>query len=168
MKEKIDRQLAGQTSLTPFMNIKEGFSKKFTFNTIDDIEQKIDKLMVMMGKLMMEDEGQNRQFKPQVYQSIEEEVRLDVLMIREDFRTGLSPITHIEDDQGMDKAIEVGQGMIPIIEIVTGIIQKIVRGMEDRIIIITTEGETLEIKIRIEIGVGHTKDRIEIEGMAEA
>ena len=62
-KEKIDRQLAGQTSSTPFMNIKEGFGKKVTFNTMNGIEQKIDKLMVMMGKLVMEDEGQNRQFK---------------------------------------------------------------------------------------------------------
>ena len=62
-KEKIDRQLAGQTSLTLFMNIKEGFSKKVTFITMDGIEEKIDKLTVMMGKLMTEDEGQNRQFK---------------------------------------------------------------------------------------------------------
>ena len=46
------------------MNIKEGNSKKVTFNTIDSIEQKIDKLVVMMGKLVIEDEGQNRQFKP--------------------------------------------------------------------------------------------------------
>ena len=38
MKEKIDRQLAGQTSLTPFMNIKEGSGKKVTFNTMDGIE----------------------------------------------------------------------------------------------------------------------------------
>ena len=27
-KEKIDRQLAGQTSWTPFMSIKEGFGKR--------------------------------------------------------------------------------------------------------------------------------------------
>ena len=33
---------------------------------MDSIEQKIDKLMVMMGKLVMEDEGQNRPFKPQI------------------------------------------------------------------------------------------------------
>ena len=39
--------------------------------------------------------------------------------------------------------------------------------MGDRIIIITTEGETLEIKIMIEIGVGYSKDRIEMEGMVE-
>ena len=60
IKEKIDRQLAGQTSLTPFMNIKERFGKKVIFG----IEQKIDQLMVMMGKLVMEDKGHNRQFKP--------------------------------------------------------------------------------------------------------
>ena len=35
----------------------------------DSIEQKIDKLMVMMDKLVMEDKGQNRPFKPKVYQS---------------------------------------------------------------------------------------------------
>ena len=58
-----DRQLAGQTSLTPFMSIK-GFSKRVTFNMTDCIEQKMDKLMVMMGKLVMEDKGQNRPFKP--------------------------------------------------------------------------------------------------------
>ena len=63
-KERIDRQLAGQTSLTPFMNIKEGFSKKVTFDMTDDIEQKTDKLTVMMHKLVMEDKGQNKHFKP--------------------------------------------------------------------------------------------------------
>ena len=46
------------------MSIKEGLGKKVTFDTMDGIEQKINKLMVMMGKLVMEDKGQNRQFKP--------------------------------------------------------------------------------------------------------
>ena len=32
-KEKIDRQLAGQSSFTPFMNIKEEHNKRVTFNT---------------------------------------------------------------------------------------------------------------------------------------
>ena len=63
-KEKVDRQLAGQTSSTAFMNIKEGYSKKVTFDTTDSTEQKMDKLMAMMGKLVTEDKGQNRQFKP--------------------------------------------------------------------------------------------------------
>ena len=64
MKEKVDRQLAGQTASTPFMSIKEGFGKKVSLDMTDGIEQKIDKLMVMMGKLVMVDKGQNRQFTP--------------------------------------------------------------------------------------------------------
>ena len=67
----------------------------------------------------------------------------------------------------MDKLIEVGQDMFLTIEVVTDIICKVIKGMGDRIII-TTERETLEIKITIEIGVGHTRDRIEVAGMVEA
>ena len=79
---------------------------------------------------------------------IEAEVRLGATMIREDFRTGLDQTMHTEDDQGMDKTIEVGQDMILIIEVVMDIIQEVIKGMGDRIIIIiTTEGETLEIKL---------------------
>ena len=62
-------QLAGHTSSIPFMNIKKGYSKKVTFDMMDIIEQKIDKLTVMMDKLVTEDKGQNRQFKPLVYDS---------------------------------------------------------------------------------------------------
>ena len=56
-KEKIDRQLAAQTSLTPFLSVRDGLNKRVTFDTTDDIEQKLDKLMVMLGKLVTEDEG---------------------------------------------------------------------------------------------------------------
>ena len=59
-KEKIDRQLVGQNSSTLFMNIKERSGKKVPFDTMDGIEQKIDKLMVIMGKLVAEGQGQNR------------------------------------------------------------------------------------------------------------
>ena len=53
---------------------------------------------------------------------IEAEVRLDVNIIKEDLRTGLDQTTCREDDQGMDKTIEVGQDMILIIKVVTDII----------------------------------------------
>ena len=46
------------------MSEKEGYSKRDTFNMMDGIEQKIEKLTVMMGKLVIEDKRQNRQFKP--------------------------------------------------------------------------------------------------------
>ena len=64
LNKKEDRQLAGQSSSTPFMNIQKEQSKRVTFDMMDGMEQKIDKLTVMMGKLVTEDEGQNRQFKP--------------------------------------------------------------------------------------------------------
>ena len=68
-KEKIDKQLAGHTSSTLFMSVGHSQSKRVSFNTADDLEQKIDRLTVMMGKLVTEDEGHTKPFKPQVYQS---------------------------------------------------------------------------------------------------
>ena len=68
-KEKIDRQLAGQTTSTPFMSVRDVHNKRVTFDATDNIEQKIDKLMTMMGKLVTVDEGQSKPFKPCVYQS---------------------------------------------------------------------------------------------------
>ena len=40
MKEKIDRQLAGQNSSTPFMNMRDYPNKRVTFNMTDDMEHK--------------------------------------------------------------------------------------------------------------------------------
>ena len=56
-KEKIDKQLPGQSSSTPFTNMRDSQGKKVSFNMQDDLEQKIDKLMVMMDKLVTEDNG---------------------------------------------------------------------------------------------------------------
>ena len=38
-KEKIDRQLAGQTSSTPFMSVRDGLNKRVTFDMTDDINR---------------------------------------------------------------------------------------------------------------------------------
>ena len=70
MKEKIDRQLAGQISSIPFMNIKDGYvSKKVTFDTQDSLEEKIDGITSMMSKLTAQDDDPGKQFKPMLYQS---------------------------------------------------------------------------------------------------
>ena len=51
-KEKLDRQLTRQTSSSPFMNIREGQnSRRVSFDTRVDLGDKIDKLVVMIGKL---------------------------------------------------------------------------------------------------------------------
>ena len=57
----------------------------------------------------------------------------------------------------MDKPIDVGQGMILIIEVAMGIIQVVIKGMGGQIIAIT-EGEKLEVTMMIEIGAGHMKE----------
>ena len=62
-KEKTDRQLMGQSSSTPFINIQGDHDKRVTFDMTDHLEQKIDKLVVMMGKLVTKDDGQDRQFQ---------------------------------------------------------------------------------------------------------
>ena len=67
-KENIDKQLAGQSSSTPFMNIRDSQGKRVSFNIQDDLEDKIDRLMVMMDKIVTEDDGCSKPFKPQVYQ----------------------------------------------------------------------------------------------------
>ena len=50
-KEKLDKQLTGQTSTSPFMSIREGTNRKVSFDTRDELEDKIDKLTVMLGGL---------------------------------------------------------------------------------------------------------------------
>ena len=43
-KEKIDRQLVGQSSSMSFMSIRDGYiNKKLTFDTQDHLQEKIDK-----------------------------------------------------------------------------------------------------------------------------
>ena len=49
MKEKSDRQLAGESSSTPFMSMWEEHNMRVTFDMMDSLEQKIDKLTVNDG-----------------------------------------------------------------------------------------------------------------------
>ena len=74
---------------------------------------------------------------------------------------------HTEDIQDIIKIIEVGQDMILIAEVAMGIIQEVTQGMEG-IITVIIEEVVIEIKIMIEIGVGHMKDRVEMEETVEA
>ena len=68
-KEKLDKQLTGQASTSPFMSIKEGTSRKVLFDTRDKLGDKIDKLTVMLGRLSAKDSNKKRPFKPQIYQN---------------------------------------------------------------------------------------------------
>ena len=51
------------------MSMKDGYvNKKVTFDTQDGLEEKIDRLTTMMTKLTTQDDGQDKQFKPKIYQ----------------------------------------------------------------------------------------------------
>ena len=58
-KEKIDRQLAGQSSSTPFMSMKDSYinNKNVTFDTQSGLEEKTDRLTMMMSKWTTKEEG---------------------------------------------------------------------------------------------------------------
>ena len=68
-KEKLDKQLTGQTSTSPFMNVRDGTERKVSFNTTDELGDKIDKLTVVMSRLAAKDSHKKRPFKPQIYKS---------------------------------------------------------------------------------------------------
>ena len=68
-KEKLDKQLTGQTSTSPFMNIRDGIERKVSFNARDELGDKIDKLTVMMSRLAAKDSYEIRPFNPQIYKS---------------------------------------------------------------------------------------------------
>ena len=50
-KEKLDKQLTGQNSASPFMNIRDGMERKVSFNTRDELGDNIDKLTIVMSRL---------------------------------------------------------------------------------------------------------------------
>ena len=68
-KEKLDKHLTGQTSTSPFMNIRDGTERKVLFNARDELGDKIDKLTAMMVRLAAKDSNDKRPFKPQIYKS---------------------------------------------------------------------------------------------------
>ena len=68
-KEKLDKQLTGQTSTTPSMNVRDGTERKVSFNARDELGDKIDKLTVVMSRLAAKDSYVKRPFKPQIYKS---------------------------------------------------------------------------------------------------
>ena len=62
-KEKLDKQLTGQTSASPFMSVRDGTERRGSFNTRDEFGDKIDKLTVVMSKLAAKDCHERKPFK---------------------------------------------------------------------------------------------------------
>ena len=56
-------------STSPFMSVREGTDRRVSFNTRDELGDKIDKLTVVMSKLAAKDNHERKHFKPQIYKS---------------------------------------------------------------------------------------------------
>ena len=59
-KEKLDKQLTGQTSTSPFISVRDGTDRRVSFNTREELGDKIDKLTVIMSKLAAKDSLKER------------------------------------------------------------------------------------------------------------
>ena len=103
-KQKIDRQLAGQTSSTPFMSIRDNCSKRVIFDMTDNIEQKIDHLTLIMGKLVTKDKGQNNHLNHEYISQIGVEVEIEVII-----EAGLDLIMSIEVIRDVIQILRVEQ-----------------------------------------------------------
>ena len=121
-KEKLDKQLTGQTSASPFMNIREGTERKVSFNTRDELGDKIDKLTVMMSTLAAKDSEEKRPFNPKY---IKVEVRIGPIVKKVIRIEIVGQTVETEDNMeiiGQDKAIE------------TTILERTLEDMEDKIV----------------------------------
>ena len=110
-KKTINRQISGQSSSTLFMSIRDSHNKNVSFDTKEELGDKIDKLVVMIGKVATRDSGTGRQFKPHIHQGRgrgQTEVTMtDVVMIIEAIRTDTGQIVETEDSR---ERIQVGLG----------------------------------------------------------
>ena len=68
-KEKLDKQLTGQIPTSSFMSVRDGTDRIVSFNTREELGEKIDKLTVVMSKLAAKDSYERKPFKPQIYKS---------------------------------------------------------------------------------------------------
>ena len=129
-KEKLDKQLTGQTSTSSFMYVRDGTERKrkVSFNARDELGDKIDKLTVMMSRLAAKVAMRKDPSNPKY---IRVEVRT-VPIIREVIRIEVvDQIVETEDSRetiDLDKTIE------------TIIFQGTLEDMEEKII-----GENTEV-----------------------
>ena len=68
-KERLDKQLTGQTPTSPFMSVRGETDRRVSYSTREELGSKINKLTVVMSKLAAKDSHERKPFKPQIYKS---------------------------------------------------------------------------------------------------
>ena len=137
------------------MNIRDSHNRKLSFDTKEELGDKIDTFVVIIGKLATRDSGTGRQFKPQIYQDRgrgkNELTMTDAIMISEAIRTDIGQIVKTEDI--IDK-IEVGLGMNKIIK---EEISEETRGALTNRIAEESKEIITQMKVMIKVGTGLEK-----------
>ena len=129
------------------MNLRDSQGKKVSINMHNDLEQKIEKLRVMMDKLVTEDNGCSKPFKPQIYQPGRVEIKTEGT-----FMVDLETM-HTGDAHHLIKILEVDIEVTLTVEGILIIIPEVVR--DTGIITMITEGTITEVRVRIGIEADH-------------
>ena len=75
---------------TPFMNIRDGHNREVSFETKEELGDKMDKLAVMIGQLATRDSGTDRpQFTKVEAEDKTKVAMTDAIMIREAIKTDI-------------------------------------------------------------------------------
>ena len=93
------------------MSVEDSCNKRVTFNMQDGLEDKIDKLTTMIGKLAVRDSEVNRPFKLHIYQSIRRgQGRIFMLHLIMTIKISTDQIVEIEEFSLADK-VEVDEDL---------------------------------------------------------
>ena len=68
-KRKVRQTVDRLDSHQPFMSVRDRRDRRVSFNTRDELGDKIDKLTVVMSKLAATDSHERKPFKPQIFKS---------------------------------------------------------------------------------------------------
>ena len=84
------------------MSIKDSYiNKRVTSDTKDSLEEKIDRLMIMISKLTAQHDEHNKQFKPKTYEGKRRgqmrHFMINVVMVREIIRIDIDQTVGIEE-----------------------------------------------------------------------
>ena len=152
-KEKIDRQLSGQSGASAtFMKVSESHKpsnkKAVSLNTQERADNKIDRLTSLVNEMKVKIDKHDAQFKPQIYQR-KRRGQNRCNYNHNDFQTEIDHLMGIEG-----QLLEVEEDLV-------GIIDKIIEGDSKTILGMTTEETIIEIKcIGIEVEVETIKETL--------
>ena len=147
--------MTAQTSTIPFMNIREGGSRKISFDTRDELGGKIDKLTVMLGRLAAKDSSERRSFKPQVYQSRGRGQNRGYSQRSYQIRNRLGNMSKVGMEDSLGK-IEVDPDLSKVIE--GTILEAILEDTVDKIVEGNIEMIIIGVVVIIEVGIGLERD----------